>query len=268
MSTENPSLLERLKEGLEKAKKPFAYILVFIAVIIEALPDELLPASSGTSARVATLLVLSFILMEILFEIHETLVKKSSKLIRIKSNDLFSRIARIVKDEKHPTIQYIGVAGRHGWQTVIEKLLVDNSKDSVLDAAKFEIEIALINPKQCEETSLLERFDIVGPIIKQISKKIEQLSKKQSNGALSLYTYDHMPNMIGFLVNDNYLFLALAYIEKQDGEKVLRAGGTDYFIYSKNDLFGGQEAIKRFQGWFQFIKENDKNIGADTTSNK
>ena len=259
MSTETPNLLERLKEGLVKAKKPFAYILVFIAVIIEAIPSELLPASSGSTARVATLLALSFILMEILFEIHETIVKKSSKLVRIKSNDLFSRIARIVRNEKHPTIQYIGVAGRHGWQTVIEKLLVDDSKESILGAAKFEIEMALIDPKQCEEDPLLERFDIVGPIIKQISKKIEQLSKKQSNGNLSLYTYNHMPNMIGFLVNGNYLFLALAFIEKQDGEQILRAGGTDYFIYSKNDLFGGQEAIKRFQGWFKYIKENENN---------
>ena len=265
MSTDNPSLLERLKEGLEKAKKPFAYILVFIAVIIEALPEELLPPSAGSSARVATLLALSFILMEILFGIHETIVKKSTKLIRIKSNDLFTRIARIVKYEKNHTVQYIGVAGRHGWQTVIEKLLVDNSKDSVLDSTSFNIEMALIDPVQCEEVSLLERFDIVGPIIKQISKKIDQLSNKQPNGALSLYTYNHMPNMIGFLVNNNYLFLALAYIEEQGDEEILRAGGTDYFVYSKNDLFGGQEAIKRFQGWFNYIKKNGNKIIPATT---
>jgi len=266
MSTENPSLLDRLKEGLEKAKKPFAYILVFIAVIIEALPDELLPTSAGSSARVATLLALSFILMEILFEIHETIVKKSSKLNRIKSNDLFARIARIVKDEKSPKIQYIGVAGRHGWQTVIEKLLIDGSKDSILDSTRFDIEMALIDPKQCEETSLMERFDIVGPIIKQMSKKIEQISIKQNNGTLSLYTYNHMPNMIGFLINENYLFLALAYIEEQDGEEIFRAGGTDYFVYSKNDLFGGQEAIKRFQGWFKYIKKNGSKVAPETAT--
>jgi len=123
--------------------------------------------------------------------------------------------------------------------------------------------MALIDPDKCHDVSLLERFDIVEPIIKQVSKKMVTLSKQSSSGALSLYTYDHMPNMIGFLVNNNYLFLALAYIEKQNGETILRAGGSDYFVYSKNDLFGGQEAIKRFQGWFTYIKDNGKKIGND-----
>jgi len=104
MSVESPSLVERLKEGLEKAKKPFAYILVLLAIIVEALPDEFFPGASAVPARIATLLVLSLILMEILFDIHETIVKKSSKLVRIKSNDLYARIARIVKDDKQPSI--------------------------------------------------------------------------------------------------------------------------------------------------------------------
>ena len=265
MNADNPSFLDRLKEGLEKAKKPLAYILVLIVVIVEALPNEILPGIAGGSAKIGLLLVLASILMGILFEIHETLVKRNSKLTVIKSNDLYSRIARIIKDSKNPKIQYIGVAGRHGWQTVIEKLLTEGTKDSVVGMSQFEVEMALIEPELCTEGSLFERFDIVGPIIKQIRKKIETVSKENSGGSLSLYTYDHMPNMIGFLINNNYLFLTLAHVENQNGEATLRAGGTDYFVYSRNDLFGGQEAIKRFQGWFDYIKENDKTVRVQST---
>ena len=46
--------------------------------------------------------------------------------------------------------------------------------------------------------------------------------------------------------------------------EILRAGGTDYFVYNKNDPFGGQEFISKFNGWFKYIRsinKADKNPG-------
>jgi hypothetical protein len=83
---------------------------------------------------------------------------------------------------------------------------------------------------------------------------------------LELYFYDHMPNMLGFLVNDNYLFLTYAHWEHRGGDLVLRAGGSDYFMYNKSDRFGGPEFIKRFTGWFNFIQTTSSSPATASSS--
>ena len=60
--------------------------------------------------------------------------------------------------------------------------------------------------------------------------------------------------MLGFLIDDNYLFVTHAYWETLQGNLTLRAGGSDYFVYDKNDDFGGHEVIRRFTGWYEYIK--------------
>ncbi len=68
---------------------------------------------------------------------------------------------------------------------------------------------------------------------------------------IKTYLYEHTPNFLGFLVNDNYLFTSLTYWEYVGtGEKYLRGGGTDYIVYDKNDGFGGAYYLKRFESWF------------------
>ncbi|MBL4644094.1 MAG: hypothetical protein JKY44_10935, partial [Flavobacteriaceae bacterium] len=57
----------------------------------------------------------------------------------------------------------------------------------------------------------------------------------------------------------NYLFVTNSFWEELHGTMTLRAGGTDYFVYDKNDDFGGQEIIRRFTGWFNFIENLNKN---------
>ncbi len=66
--------------------------------------------------------------------------------------------------------------------------------------------------------------------------------------------------MLGFLINDNYLFVTYTFWETLHGKLTLRAGGTDYFIYDKNDDFGGQEVIRRFNGWFNYITNPEDTI--------
>lgn len=257
MAAEKISLIQRLIEGYEKAKKPIAYIVMLVAVVMEVLPEELWPQSIRGMAQTGVLLVLALILMEILFEIYEKVVKERSRVNIINSNELFSKISNIVKNEKNVEIQYIGLAGRHGWQNVIEKLLNENSRDSIVNKVKFKIEVGLLDPVLCEQDKeTFERFDMVQSISNQINRKSQYIDETTTNkSSMHLYHYRYMPNMMGFLVNRNYLFLTNCYWEKQRGELILRAGGTDYFVYDKNDGFGGQEFISRFIGWFSYIKK-------------
>ena len=260
MANQKESLIQRLIEGYEKAKKPIAYIIMILAVTVEALPEELLPESVRGITQTGVLLMLALILMEILFEIYEKVVKERSRVNIVNSNEIFTKIYNIVKNEKKVKIQYIGLAGRHGWQNVIEKMLNENTKESIINKVKFDIQIALLDPKVCEaEKEIYERFDMVGSISNQIKRKAQSLTEVINNDSkLTLYHYGYMPNMMGFLINENYLFLTNCYWETQRGELALRAGGTDYFIYDKNDAFGGQEFISRFSGWFQYIESLNK----------
>ncbi len=76
---------------------------------------------------------------------------------------------------------------------------------------------------------------------------------------------NYLPNFVGFLVNDNYLFLNTCYWDEADNnELTFRAGGTEYLVYDKNDEFGGSRYIERFSGWFNYIKRNHLNNTKNT----
>ncbi len=254
------NLIERLIEGYEKAKKPIAYAVMILAVLLGSLPTELIPEKLKGVTYATILMILALILMEILFELYEKVVKENKKLNQINSNELYAEILGIVGNEKKVSIKFIGVAGRFGWQNVIEKLLNENVPKSLIsNKSQFHINIALLNPEVCAKYDYFQRFDVVSVILKNIERTSEVLpSVAEPNSSLNVYLYNHMPNMLGFLINENYLFLTHTYWEYLRSELVLRAGGADYFIYDKNDDFGGQELIKRFNGWFEFIEQEAK----------
>ncbi|PHQ58839.1 MAG: hypothetical protein COC08_09620 [Maribacter sp.] len=263
MPAPKKTFLERLKEGYEVAKKPIAYIIMFVALLLQTLPTDLMPKSVQGHTYMVMLLILALILMEILFTIYENSIKDKAKLNIIEAGELYDSILAIVLKEKNVTIKYIGVAGRIGWTNVITKLLNENNPDSlVANRTKFNVEIALLNPKTQNDDKDYKRFKTVNEISDQIKDAAEHLPAVSVPGCnLSLYHYTHMPNMLGFLVNDNYLFVTYAFWETLLGKMTLRAGGTDYFIYDKNDDFGGQEVIRRFNGWFNYISDpNDISI--------
>lgn len=263
MVTKEKSLIDRLIEGYTKAKKPIAYIMMILAVLATTLPDGLLPAKLEAVGYTSILLALALILMEVLFDLYEHVVTENKEVNIINSNELYSEILGIVGKDKKVRIKYIALAGRFGWQNVLEKLLNENDPNSLVSKRiQFEIEIALFDPAECKKNPMFERFDTIESTARSIKKMSELISKTAMPGSsLKMHYYDHMPNMIGFLVDDNYLFLTYTHWEHLRGELILRAGGSDYFVYDRNDRFGGQEFIRRFAGWFDFIQQ--KNEGSE-----
>ena len=259
MKPKNKSMVERLRDGYEAAKKPIAYIMMLTAVLLESLPSELIPKEVEHVVYSTVLIVLALVLLQVLFEIYEKVAQEPRKLNIIDSNELYSNIQDIVAEEKNVSIKYLGVAGRHGWTSVLEKLLNENNPDSLIsNRSKFEVDIALLDPEtRSQNEKLYRRFQVVESISQSVLSTAEHIKEITSGSAVNLYHYSHMPNMLGFLVNDNYLFITYAYWEHLQGELTLRAGGTDYFVYDKNDDFGGQEIIRRFNGWFEYIAESN-----------
>ena len=178
------------------------------------------------------------------------------------AGEVHKKIESIVQKEKYVNIKYIGVAGRNGWTNVLSKLIDENDPNSlVANRTKFKIDIGLLDPKmQKDNPKKYERFGQVENISKSINSASKYLPDVSLSGSeLKLHHYSHMPNMLGFLVNDNYLFVTYAFWENLHGSMTLRGGGTEYFEYNKNDDFGGQEVIRRFNGWFDYIMSSSKN---------
>jgi len=258
MAKEPQSLIDRLKAGYDAAQKPITFLVMFFAVCLATLPSEFLPENVQKVSYMVMLLVLALILLEMLFEIYESTVKNKKKLNIVNSNDLYGEILDIVSNQKSVNIKYLGVAGRHGWTGILDKLLNENNPDSLIaNKINFEIDIALLNPETQEKhNDIYKRFSTVGVAADTIQSYSNHIKETTKDSELRLHFYDHMPNMLGFLIDENYLFVTHAYWEELQGQLTLRAGGTDYFVYDRNDDFGGQEFIRRYQGWFQYITTN------------
>lgn len=262
MPVPEKSFLVRLKEGYEVAKKPIAYIIMFVALALQSLPAELMPKQVQQVTYTVMILVLALIIMEMLFTIYENSIKEKATLNIIEAGELYDSVLAIVLKEKNVSIKYIGVAGRIGWTNVIAKLLNENNPDSlVANRTKYSVDVALLNPDSQGKNKDFKRFKTVAEISEQINDAASHLPEVSISGSqLNLYHYNHMPNMLGFLINDNYLFVTYTFWETLHGKLTLRAGGTDYFIYDKNDDFGGQEVIRRFNGWFNYITNPEDTI--------
>ncbi len=255
------TLIERLREGYERAKKPIAYLTMLVVVLVQSLPASLLPADVREAAGAGALIALALILLEMLFEIYEKTVKAPRGVNLINSNDLYREIREIVADEREVTIHYIGLAGRHGWQNVLEKMLNDHDPDSLAEKVRFELEVALLEPALCApEDPIFGRFEMAGAIARQVRRRAAAIAALPNPSKLTLYHYNYMPNMIGLLINRNYLFVTYCWWEQQHDGLALRAGGSDYFVYNKGDDFGGQEVIARFEGWFDYIRQDGRQV--------
>lgn len=251
------TFLERLKDGYESAKKPLAYIIMLSALLLQSLPSDFIPEKFQGISYTVMILILSLILLEILFTIYEKVTEEKATLNIIKAGDLYKAILGITLNEKTVSIKYIGIAGRNGWNNVLVKLLNEHNPDSlVANRTKFNVDVALLSPDIQKKFNQYKRFSSVDDVSEEIVTASKYLSEiSQAGSSLNIHHYDFMPNMLGFLVNDNYLFVTYTFWESMHGRLTLRGGGADYFVYNKSDKFGGQEVIRRFNGWFNYISD-------------
>lgn len=257
------SFLERLKDAYENMKKELAMAIIFVALLVDVLPGELFPGNSIESIQIGLIFTLSLIILEVVFDIYAR-VKESNKCIKIiKSNDLLENINRLVESERSVEIDYVAIAGRHGWSTVLAKFLDPENDLSLLNKREVIVRIALVSDEVLNELGDgRTRYSTVDAIIEEIEFAKKKLAREgYQNIKIEIYRYHHLPNFIGFLVNGNYLFTAMSYWEAQDKKPAnLRGGGTDYLVYDKNDGFGGGFFVKRFAGWFSYAAREENKL--------
>ena len=236
--------------------------IIFVALLVDVLPSELFPGNSIESIQIGLIFTLSLIILEVVFDIYDR-VKDSNKRIKIiKSNDLLENIHRLVEHDRSIDIDYVAIAGRHGWNTVLAKFLDPENDLNLLNKRQVNVRIALVADSVLDELGDGKtRYSTVDAIIEEIEFAKKKLAREgYQNIKIEIYRYHHLPNFIGFMINENYLFTAMSYWESQDDKPAnLRGGGTDYLVYDKNDGFGGAFFVKRFTGWFSYAaKEENK----------
>lgn len=257
------SFLERLKQAYENMKKELAMAIIFVALLVDVLPGELFPGNSIESIQIGLIFTLSLIILEVVFDIYAR-VKDSNKRIKIiKSNELLHDIYRLVENERSIDIDYVAIAGRHGWSTVLAKFLDPENDLNLLNKREVTVRIALVDEQVLEDLGDGKtRYSTVDAIIEEIEFTKKKLAREgYQNIKIDIYRYHHLPNFIGFLINGNYLFTAMSYWETQDDKPAnLRGGGTDYLVYDKNDGFGGAFFVKRFAGWFSYAAKEENKV--------
>jgi len=89
--------------------------IIFIALLVDILPSELFPGNSIESIQIGLIVTLSLIILEVVFDIYAR-VKDSNKHNKtIIFNGLIENIHILVESGRAIDIDYVAIAGRHGW---------------------------------------------------------------------------------------------------------------------------------------------------------
>lgn len=257
----NDKFYIRIWHAINEYKKDISILLIWFALLIEAVPTEIhkLSPEAARSAQLCAILFVAFVCLNVLFEILSRTKESNKRIPTIEASGVLANIYRLVDNESDIRIKYIAVAGQTGWGNVLAKFLDKFDSHSLLQKKSVVIEVALIDESVLD---ILEdsrtRYSSVLNTVEEINKTQQRLTSQGNNNVtLTLMRYKYMPNTIGFLINENYLFTAPPYWEIEDGTEksfVLRGGRRQHLIYDKNDGFGGEYYIQKFMGWFEYIK--------------
>lgn len=265
---DKPNWIDKAQLFYDKAKAPLAYICLIIILGIQFIPETFHEGSFGKYTQLTFLVFLGILVIEMLFDINRRVRKEEKTLKRYDDwddtiLDLRSIIDTQLKNGKNGEvrIQCIGLAMRNYWQSmvkVIDPYLLGTKQTSV----KLSLEMAMLSDSFFEKntlsTELLKlKYQTEAKAKHEAIEAFKQVKKEKLDKlgwSIDLYTYDHLPNLYGVLIDDQYLFLGLTYWEGKD----LRGAGTSYDLYRRYDKYGGSDKILIFKSWFNHIKESSK----------
>lgn len=267
MIDDSKNLVSRFKKAYHLTKRGLVWlaaILLVVVLFLDRVPRQIINDDVASNFKIAAGVVIGLIALQILLEIYERLDQSLTSLPILKSNDLLSNIYKLLEKERKVEIDFIGVAGRNGWQKVISYLLdATDDQHCILDKRSVKIRIALINNKALKAIGdagkIYAQVDVLADGILSVKERLIKAGYK--NVEIEFYRFDHIPTMVGMLINKNYLYLGATYWQRDPDELLkLRGGGQQYIAYDKNDVFGGAFYIERFEGWLDFYCSEENKI--------
>ncbi len=266
MDNKKKSFTEKIREFYQKSKASLAYILLATILLTQFLPENILHSTIGSFSQLGLFTSFGFLMLEILFEINKQVSKKETD--RLKRYDDWNEalpdakaiLDRQIEKENIVKIKIIGVSLRHHWyfvKGIIEPLLRIGKK------VEISLEMAMLGDKFYETHSDIvtedfeDKYKLSGQAIEKEIKRFKKEFNDQFQTAkwnIELYKYNHLPNIVGILIDNNYLFTGLTFLKNG----TFRAGGSDYDLYTEDDTFGGHDKIDIFNSWFEYIKSKSK----------
>lgn len=247
------NLFQKLKTVYQKSKRGLIYLdLIFVVIVFYAgkylgsLRDQLLPAAiAGAFA----------ILLESLFSINDLLQKNPESIAYLNINMAFPKILEILKQEsnKKHIIKIIASSGGTTVNSTIPQLLREI-------AVPLEISVLVINPKAHFIKHLPKHWAL------ESSATLNRLNQlkitKNSPHTIIYHTYDYIPCVRGFLIDEKHLFIGFFHWMKAGDEVELKGADNPHFYYKRTSEHEHYFAL--FESWFNLAPKT--NILQSTTS--
>lgn len=233
------NLFQKLKTVYQKSKRGLIYLdLIFVVIVFYAgkylgpLRDQLLPAAiAGAFA----------ILLESLFSINDLLQKNQESIAYLNINMAFPKILEILKqgsNKKH-TIKIIASSGGTTVNSTIPQLL----REVIVP---LEISVLVINPKSRFMEYLPKHWALESSAT---LNRLEQLKTiKDSPHTITCHTYDYIPCVRGFLIDEKHLFIGFFHWMKAGDGVELKGADNPHSYYKRTPEHENYFAL--FESWF------------------
>jgi len=231
--------IETIKRLYQRGKRALVYIdLVFVVIVLYAgkylggLRDQLLPAAiAGAFA----------ILLEILFSISDTISSKQEMTEYPNINMAFPKILDLIKQrsQRKHSVKIIASAGGTTVNSIVPQLIHETTE-------ALEISISLINPKMRANDYLPKHWGLESRATLNHLEKIglEEISRVR----IVCNTYDYVPCIRGFLVDNQHLFLGYFYWVKSGGTIELKGAEHPHIYYQRSSKY--EHLFRLFESWF------------------
>ena len=139
-------LYTKLKNVYTDTQKEIAVTVLFIALLVDILPDGIIPSQYDAKLQQGLIFALSLIMVGVLFEILTILKENNTQVETLEYGDLTNSIFKLIENERDIDIKYIAVAGLTGWP-IIANMLDERDARNQLHKRSVNIEVAVISPQ-------------------------------------------------------------------------------------------------------------------------
>jgi len=238
-----------IQKSYAAIQKPTAAIFFFVAALAGVL---------GISAlQQAAILGMSFIVLQILFDIHSELSNHHRRLepqifenFQSASVEMRKIIDREIKTKNKISLKWLGTCMDTSWGFLNDYLEPIISQQLQINA-EITIEILMLDPDWSELEQVNRFWKVKTQRYFNAIKQFKQFVDDHPNSKIiiKLKTYKNMPYYTGLFVSNKYLFLGLC----QWANDEYAVGNNFYTLYIKDDNPDSQKNIAQYEHWFKFL---------------
>lgn len=231
--------IEAIKRFYQKSKRALIYIdLVFVVIVfyagkyLGAWRDQLLPAAiAGAFA----------ILLEILFSISDSVGTRQEIVEYPNINMAFPKIIELVKQGSHRkhSVKIIASAGGTTVNSIVPQLIHETNEP-------LDISISLINPKMRANEYLPKHWVLES---RATLNRLEKIALEETTRVkIVCNTYDYIPCIRGFLIDNQHLFLGYFYWVTSGKTVELKGAEQPHAYYKRSPE--NERFFRLFESWF------------------